>query len=129
MKFGRTTSNYPYACTRVRAKRRFLIQKDEYLRLSVMDLPSINRYIGDSQYKTEIEALSSEYRGADLVERATNANLALTYNQIMSFCEGQLGELVSHYLRWNERTKGAAALRRICGVLVLLGGVYLIYVA
>ncbi|MCK5038863.1 MAG: ATP synthase A1 subunit C [Thermoplasmata archaeon] len=108
MKFGRTTSNYPYACTRVRAKRRFLIQKDEYLRLSVMDLPSINRYIGDSQYKTEIEALSSEYRGADLVERATNANLALTYNQIMSFCEGQLGELVSHYLgkvdAWNVKT-------------------------
>ena len=42
---------------------------------------------------------------------------------------GTSTELVSHYLRWNERTKGAAALRRICGVLVLLGGVYLIYVA
>ncbi len=108
MKFSRASSNYPYACTRVRAKRRFLIQKDEYLRLSVMDLPGISRYIGDSQYKAEIEKLSSDFSGAALVERATNANLAMIYNQIMTFCEGQLKDLVSHYLGkvdvWNIKT-------------------------
>lgn len=37
--------------------------------------------------------------------------------------------LVQRYLNWNEKSKGAVILKRICGVLVLLGGVYLIYAA
>jgi len=42
---------------------------------------------------------------------------------------GTSTELVQKYLNWNERSKGAVILKRICGVLVLLGGVYLIYMA
>jgi cytochrome c-type biogenesis protein len=37
--------------------------------------------------------------------------------------------LVQRWLDWNERSKGAAAVKVVCGVLVLLGGVYLIYAA
>jgi len=37
--------------------------------------------------------------------------------------------LVQRYLNWNEKSKGAVILKKACGVLVLLGGVYLIYVA
>jgi len=37
--------------------------------------------------------------------------------------------LVQRYLNWNEKSKGAVILKRICGVLVLAGGVYLIYTA
>jgi len=37
--------------------------------------------------------------------------------------------LVQKYLNWNEKSKGAVILKKVCGVLVLLGGVYLIYVA
>ena len=37
--------------------------------------------------------------------------------------------LVQKYLNWNEKSKGAVILKRVCGVLVLAGGVYLIYVA
>jgi len=37
--------------------------------------------------------------------------------------------LVQRYMNWNEKSKGAVILKRICGVLVLLGGIYLIYVA
>jgi cytochrome c-type biogenesis protein len=40
---------------------------------------------------------------------------------------GTFTEVVQHYLDWNERSKGAAVLREICGVLVLLGGVWMIY--
>ena len=36
--------------------------------------------------------------------------------------------LVQRYMNWNERSKGAKILRRICGALVLLGGIYLIYI-
>lgn len=42
---------------------------------------------------------------------------------------GTSTEAVQSYLKWNERSKGANILKRICGVLVMLGGVYIIYVA
>ena len=39
---------------------------------------------------------------------------------------GTLTEKVQQYLNWTEKTKGAIMLRRVCGVLVILGGIYLI---
>ena len=39
---------------------------------------------------------------------------------------GTFTEVVQHYLRWTEKSKGAVILKKICGVLVILGGVYLI---
>jgi len=41
---------------------------------------------------------------------------------------GTFTEVVQRYLNWNERSKGAVAVKKACGVLVLLGGVYLIYI-
>jgi len=37
--------------------------------------------------------------------------------------------LVQKYLNWNEKSKGAVILKKVCGLLVLAGGVYLIYTA
>lgn len=42
---------------------------------------------------------------------------------------GTCTELVQKYMKWNEKSKGAVILKRVCGVLVLLGGLYLIYIA
>lgn len=42
---------------------------------------------------------------------------------------GTFTEVVQRFLNWNEQSKGIAAVRAICGVLVLLGGVWLIYTA
>ncbi len=42
---------------------------------------------------------------------------------------GTCTEVVQRYLNWNERSPGAVILKKTCGVLVLLGGVYLIYTA
>jgi cytochrome c-type biogenesis protein len=42
---------------------------------------------------------------------------------------GTFTEVVQRYLNWNERSKGAVVLKKVCGVLVLLGGIYMIYVA
>ena len=42
---------------------------------------------------------------------------------------GTCTELVQRYMNWNEKSKGSVILKKICGVLVLLGGVYLIYTA
>ena len=42
---------------------------------------------------------------------------------------GTSTELVQRFMNWNEESKGALILKKICGVLVVLGGVYLIYTA
>lgn len=40
---------------------------------------------------------------------------------------GTMTERVQVYLNWTEQTRAAKVLRKVCGVLVLLGGIYLIY--
>lgn len=37
--------------------------------------------------------------------------------------------MVQRDMDWNEKSRGAVVLKRICGVLVLLGGLYMIYTA
>ena len=42
---------------------------------------------------------------------------------------GASAERVQKYLDWNEQSKGAKVLKKVCGVLVIIGGLYLIYTA
>jgi cytochrome c-type biogenesis protein len=42
---------------------------------------------------------------------------------------GTSTELVQRFLNWNEHSKGVAVVKIICGILVMLGGVWLIYTA
>lgn len=42
---------------------------------------------------------------------------------------GTFTEAVQRYMNWNEHSRGTIILRRVCGVLVILGGLYLIYTA
>jgi len=42
---------------------------------------------------------------------------------------GTFTEVVQKYLNWNERSKGAIIVKRVCGVLVIVGGIYLIWTA
>jgi cytochrome c-type biogenesis protein len=42
---------------------------------------------------------------------------------------GTCTELVQRYMNWNEKSKGTIILKKICGVLVLLGGLYLVFTA
>jgi cytochrome c-type biogenesis protein len=42
---------------------------------------------------------------------------------------GTFTEVVQRYMNWNEKSMGALILKKVCGVLVLLGGLYLIYTA
>jgi len=42
---------------------------------------------------------------------------------------GTCTELVQRYMNWNEKSKGAVILKKICGVLVIMGGLYLIFIA
>lgn len=42
---------------------------------------------------------------------------------------GTFSEVVQHYLNWNEASQGAVILKKLCGALVLLGGLYMVYTA
>ena len=42
---------------------------------------------------------------------------------------GTSTELVQRWLNWNEQSRGAAILKRVCGVLVLVAGIYMIWIA
>lgn len=41
---------------------------------------------------------------------------------------GTFTEVIQRYMNWNEKSRGAVILKKICGVLVLFGGIYLIYI-
>jgi len=41
---------------------------------------------------------------------------------------GTFTEVVQHYLHWSEKSKGAVILKKVCGILVILGGIYLILI-
>jgi len=38
-------------------------------------------------------------------------------------------EWVEHYLKWSEASKGAVRIKKVCGALVILGGLWLLYTA
>jgi cytochrome c-type biogenesis protein len=42
---------------------------------------------------------------------------------------GTSAQLVQRYLNWQQGSRGAVRLRQACGVLVILGGAYLVYAA
>lgn len=60
------------------------------------------------------------------------ASLLLAYGVghcVVIVLAGTCTEVVQTYLNWNEQSKGMKVLKFVCGLLVLLGGVYLIYTA
>ena len=42
---------------------------------------------------------------------------------------GTFTDAVQRFLNWNEASKGVGAVKAVCGVLVMLGGLWLIYSA
>ena len=42
---------------------------------------------------------------------------------------GTFTEVVQRFLNWNEQSKGVSIVKAVCGVLVMLGGLWLIYSA
>lgn len=74
--------------------------------------------------------------GVSLKVAATSMTFAVlllaTYgvgHGVMIVLAGTSTELVQRLLRWNDRSRGMALMKSLCGVLVLAGGLYLIYTA
>ena len=71
-----------------------------------------------------------------IVFQSASTNLLFAVSLILFYAAGHCSVIVlagtftgvlQKYLNWNERSKGAAVVKKICGVLVILAGVYLIF--
>jgi V/A-type H+-transporting ATPase subunit C len=90
---------YIYVCTRMRVRKAKLIPREEYMRMLNMSLPEITRVIQETQYKQEIDELSSVFGGIDLIEVALSWNLAKEYQKILEITPGNLKQFTQSYLR------------------------------
>ncbi|MBS4016107.1 MAG: cytochrome C biogenesis protein, partial [Candidatus Latescibacteria bacterium] len=42
---------------------------------------------------------------------------------------GTFTEIIQKYLHWSEKSRGMKVVKKICGVLVIFGGIYLLWIA
>ena len=92
-------TNYIYACTRMRVRRSLLIPREDYLRMLNMSLPEITRFIGETNYRSEIDELGTSFYGINLVEVALSWTLAKEYQSILELVPGELKYFTASYLR------------------------------
>ncbi|GGN91624.1 MULTISPECIES: V-type ATP synthase subunit C [Haloarcula] len=106
-KRGRS-SNYEYVIARVRSRRASLFDDDDYRKLVRMGTGEIARFMEETEYESEMNALGSRYSGVDLVEYALNRNLAKHFDDLLRWSEGALYDYIARYLRkfdvWNVKT-------------------------
>ena len=102
------SSNPEYVVARVRARRSVLFADEDYRKLVRMSTAEIARFMEESAYEEEINALGARHSGVDLIEYALNRNLAKQFNDILGWANGQLYDLIARYLRkfdaWNVKT-------------------------
>ena len=106
-KFGKPVK-YAYITGRVRAMKTKLVPAEMYARMMSMDMSEIARYLEETQYKDEIDALSKDYSGVELIEHATFANMANTFRKLERVSIDEPSFLILEYLRrwdvWNIKT-------------------------
>ncbi|MFT4921344.1 MAG: V/A-type H+-transporting ATPase subunit C [Haloarculaceae archaeon] len=100
--------NYEYVTARVRARRASLFDDDDYRKLIRMGTGEIARFMEETEYESEMNALGSRYSGVDLVEYALNTNLAKHFEDLLRFANGRLYDYIARHLRkfdaWNLKT-------------------------
>jgi V/A-type H+-transporting ATPase subunit C len=105
---NREAGNYEYVTARVRSRRAALFDDDDYRKLLRMGTSEIARFMEETEYETEMNALGSRYSGVDLVEYALNRNLAKHFEDLLQWSDGRLYDLIARYLRkfdaWNVKT-------------------------
>uniref|UniRef100_UPI002632D8B0 V-type ATPase subunit n=1 Tax=Haloplanus sp. TaxID=1961696 RepID=UPI002632D8B0 len=101
-------SNPEYVSARVQSRKAALFSDDDYRKLVRMGPSEIARFMEESEYEREINALGARHSGVDLIEYALNRNLAKHFNNLLSWADGRLYDLIARYLRkfdaWNVKT-------------------------
>lgn len=90
---------YPYTYVRTVVMRTLLFKREDYHKMLKMGFYEIAKFLQESHYKNEINALATEYSGADLLELALNKNLAESFKKLMRISSYEIGLLVREYAK------------------------------
>ena len=105
---GSGSANPEYVNSRVRSRRAALFDEEDYRKLVRMGTGEIARYMEETEYETEMNALGARHSGVDLIEYALNRNLAKHFGDMLQWADGRLYEQIASYLRtfdaWNAKT-------------------------
>ncbi len=99
------STGYGYTNTRIRAMQSKLLIKSDFEKLLKMSLAEIARFLGDTDYRREIDELGMRYSGANLIEYALSRNMANTFRKVHDFAIRDARKGISAYLKkwdvWN----------------------------
>lgn len=102
------SANPEYVNSRVRSRRAALFDEEDYRKLVRMGTGEIARYMEETEYETEMNALGARHSGVDLIEFALNRNLAKHFDDMLTWADGRLYDQIASYLRtfdaWNAKT-------------------------
>ena len=90
---------YPYTYARTTVMKSLLFRKDDYQKMLKMDFNEITKFLQDSNYKNEINELSREHSGADLIELALNKSLSGSFKKLMRISSDEVKLLIGQYAR------------------------------
>ena len=105
------TANYEYVVARVRHRRASLFGEEEYRKLLRMGPGQIARFMEDTEYEAEMNALGARHDGVDLIEYALNENLASQFDDLLRWSNGRLYDLLARYLRKFDASNAKTVLR------------------
>ncbi|MCK4550735.1 MAG: V-type ATPase subunit, partial [Candidatus Aenigmarchaeota archaeon] len=91
-------SRNPYLNARVRVMKSKLIVPEDYPKLLKMTPSEVSHFLGDGEYKAQIDELAVKHDGADLIELALNANASKSYGKVMRISKGTTREVITKYL-------------------------------
>jgi V/A-type H+-transporting ATPase subunit C len=91
--------DYPYMYARVSAKKKKLLERNDYEGLWKMQPNGIARKLEEGDYKEDINELGSEHAGVELVELALMRNLSRTMAHLAEISPDSLKPVINAYLR------------------------------
>src|SRR3989338_4635721 len=95
------SKTYPYTAARVKAMKSLLLARNDYLKMRKMGLNEMIRFLEEREYKKEIDILSSEYSGMELINLALNQNLSNTINKLLVISTKESNDLIKKYaMKW-----------------------------
>lgn len=125
-----SSAGYAYTNTRVCVMKSKLLKKADYDRILKMDESEIARFLGETEYKQEMNLLGAKYSGVELIEYALNKNLENSFKKIFDFAIQSSRKQIRPYFEkwdlWNTKMflRGKLANKtdeEVMNVLVLVG--------
>lgn len=93
---------WAYIVARTKVMKSRLLKPEDFRKLLNMDFDEIVRYIGETEYKKEIDELGYKFSGPRLLDHALYANLARTYRKLIEVSFGASKFLITKYLeKWD----------------------------